>query len=73
MSIWRGLIDRGLLLGDIVRTDQGAALQPYQVAAPWLLLSPRRPAIVSERYQRIYPGALGIPPAAFASVDAWYR
>jgi hypothetical protein len=48
-------------------------LQPYRVAAPWLLLSPRRAFIVSQRYQRIYPNALGIPPDAFGSVDAWYR
>lgn len=61
IPMWRGLIDRG------------PALQPYHVAAPWLLLSPRQALIVSERYQRIYPGALGVPAKAFASVDAWYR
>jgi hypothetical protein len=65
IPMWRGLMDRGLLVGDIVQTDLGLALQPYQVAAPWLLLSPRRALIVSERYERIYPGALGPPGTRF--------
>jgi hypothetical protein len=73
IPMWRGLMERGLLVGDIVQTELGLALQPYQVAASWLLLSPRQALIVSERYQRIYPGALGVPAEAFTSVDAWYR
>ncbi len=69
--IWRGLIRRGLIVGDIVRGEHGPALQPYRAAAPWLLLSPRRALIASQQYEQVYPGSLGIPAEAFNSVDAW--
>jgi hypothetical protein len=66
-------MNRGLLTGDIVRGPSGPALQPYRVAAPWLLLSPRRALIASYTYQQVYPGSLGVPAEAFASVDAWVQ
>ena len=72
-AIWRGLISRGLLDGDLVRRPYGPALQPYWVAAPWLLRSPHQAIICSRHYQRVYPGGLGVPPEAFASVPAWVR
>ncbi len=71
--IWRGLMRRGLLQGDIVRTATGVALQPYDVVAPWLLLHPDHAAVISAAYERIYPGALAIPPSAMRTGDAWYR
>jgi hypothetical protein len=71
--MWRGLMRRGLLAGDIIRIDGGIALQPHYVAAPWLLLSPWRAAIISAAYERIYPGALGIPSQVTASGGDWYR
>jgi hypothetical protein len=40
---------------------------------PWLLLSPVRAAIVSAAYQRVYPGAVGIPSEATNRVEACYR
>ena len=72
-AIWRGLSDHGLLDGDVVRGTHGTALQPYRVAAPWLLLSPRRALICTMAYQQVYPGALGVPEDAFVSVEAWVR
>jgi hypothetical protein len=37
--LWRGLINRGLLAGDIVRAGPRAILEPDLVAAPRLLLA----------------------------------
>lgn len=72
-TIWRGLMLHGLLDGDIVRGQNGPALQPYRVAAPLLLLSPRQALTCTQVYQQVYPGALGVPEDAFASVEAWVR
>jgi hypothetical protein len=72
-EIWRGLIGHGLLDGDVVARPHGTALQPYRVAAPWLLKSPRQAMLCSRHYQQVYPGGLGVPAEAFASTDAWVQ
>ncbi|MEH1124854.1 hypothetical protein [Micromonospora sp. CPCC 206061] len=71
--LWRGLMRHGLLVGDIVRTKYGAVLEPHHVAAPWLLRPPAAAAKISAAYDRLYPGALGIPANAFQGRAGWCR
>jgi hypothetical protein len=69
--IWRGLIDRGLLYGDIIHGTHATVLEPHHVAATWLLCPPHEAAAISAAYQRIYPGSLDIPPAALEDGNSW--
>ncbi|MFD6713643.1 hypothetical protein ACFWDB_07105 [Micromonospora chalcea] len=70
-SLWRALIDRGLVTGRITDSGLHAILEPYQAAASWLLSSPRDAATISAAYDRIYPGALGIPAEAMSGPAQW--
>jgi hypothetical protein len=71
--LWQGLRRRGLLAGDIVHTGDGLVLEPYLVAAPWLLCPPDAAASITAAYNRVYPGAFDVPPDALRSGVAWYR
>ena len=71
--MWHALRDRGLLDGRITGSGPHAKLEPYRTAAPWLLGNPRTAAAVSAAYERIYPGALGIPADAMAGPQQWLR
>ncbi|MGW4499134.1 hypothetical protein ACWENR_11030 [Micromonospora sp. NPDC004336] len=70
-ALWHALIDRGLLTGRISGNGFQATLEPHQVAAPWLLCCPRDAAAISAAYDRLHPGALGIPPEAMAGTAQW--
>jgi hypothetical protein len=72
-DLWSALVDREMLDGDIVKTKSGPVLEPHRVAAPWLLCNPREAATISAAYDRIYPGALGIPAVAMQGADQWRR
>ncbi|MFF3867065.1 hypothetical protein [Micromonospora sp. NPDC001898] len=71
--MWRALRDRGLLDGTISGSGPHAKLEPHRAAAPWLLGNPRSAAAVSAAYERIYPGALGIPADAMTGPQQWLR
>jgi hypothetical protein len=70
-ALWQALIDRGLLPGRIICTGYTALLEPYQVTAPWLLTCPRDAAVISAAYERLHPGALGIPAQAMSGPGQW--
>ncbi|MEV0561474.1 hypothetical protein [Dactylosporangium sp. NPDC050588] len=72
-ALWRALMDRDLLTGRIVNAGFDAVLEPYRVTAPWLLCSPRDAAATSAAYERLYPGALGIPIEAMGGPAQWCR
>lgn len=71
--MWHALRDRGLLEGTISGSGPHAKLEPYHTAAPWLLGNPRTAAAVSAAYERIYPGALGVPADAMSGPQQWLR
>ncbi|MEV1319449.1 hypothetical protein AB0J14_25595 [Micromonospora arborensis] len=71
--MWHALRDRGLLAGTISGSGPYAKLEPHYTAAPWLLGDPRSAAAISAAYERIYPGALGIPAEAMAGPQQWLR
>ncbi|MFI6803291.1 hypothetical protein [Streptosporangium canum] len=72
---WRGLISRGLVVGDIDDADSNLPdLHLTRTVAPWLPLSSERVVAWSRHYERVYPGALaaiGIPPQAWSTPEAW--
>ncbi|MEU6205368.1 hypothetical protein ABZ814_17525 [Micromonospora musae] len=70
-KLWRALIDRGLLTGLIIGTGFQAVLELHDVAAPWLISSPRDAAAISAAYDRLHPGALGIPAEAMSGPEQW--
>ncbi|MBQ1076820.1 hypothetical protein KBX06_27265 [Micromonospora sp. C31] len=70
-ALWRALIDRGLLTGRISGKGFQATLEPHQVTAPWLLCCPRDAAAISAAYDRLHPGALGIPAEAMSGPAQW--
>lgn len=72
--LWRALIERDLLVGDIRPGPVGSVLEPHYVPIPWVLLHPDQAAAVSAAYDHVYPGALAscdIPPRAMTSGKAW--
>lgn len=71
--MWRGLIRRGLLRGDIDEAWPFSVLTPNYVAAPWLLLPPRQAAAMTHAYLRRYPNSFDIPPAAMVNALSWTR
>ncbi|WP_148062060.1 hypothetical protein [Micromonospora aurantiaca] len=71
--MWHALRDRGLLEGTISGSGPHAKLEPYYTVAPWFLGNPRTAAAVSAAYERIYPGALGIPADAMSGPQQWLR
>jgi hypothetical protein len=74
--LWRALIERDLLVGDIRPGPVESVLEPHHVPVPWVLLHPDRAADVSAAYEHVYPGSLaslGIPPRAMTSGNAWRR
>jgi hypothetical protein len=76
-KVWRALIERDLLVGEVRDTPfGGAVVEPHHVAAPWLLHDPDAAASISAAYDRVYPGALGqlgIPATAVATGEDWLR
>jgi hypothetical protein len=70
-ALWRALMERGLLTGRIVGAGYGAVLESWQVTAPWLLGCPRDAAAISSAYERLHPGALGIPVEAMSGAAQW--
>lgn len=75
--IWRALIERNILVGDVHDTASGGAVvEPHHIAAPWLLHDPDTAASISAAYNRVYPGALeqlGIPTTAITTGENWLR
>ncbi|GAT68815.1 hypothetical protein PS9374_04480 [Planomonospora sphaerica] len=74
---WHGLIDRGLVAGDVDETDpDDPRLHLHWTAALWLLVEANRAVQWSHHYERAYPGALaaaGIPPHAWSTPEAWHE
>ncbi|MGH3919420.1 MAG: hypothetical protein ACRDSG_10365, partial [Pseudonocardiaceae bacterium] len=73
--LWRGLIDRGLLVGDLDLKENGdGTLVCYHIAAAWFLNSPDLATTVNRAYENAYPGsltALGIPHSALFDPTDW--
>lgn len=73
--LWRGLIDRGLLVGDLDLNENGdGTLVCYRIAAAWFLNPPDLATTVNRAYENAYPGALttlGIPRSVLFESAAW--
>jgi hypothetical protein len=75
-ALWRGLIARGLVRGELVarHSDWVVELRVEYALAPWMLLPADRAAAYNRRYELLHPGALaaaGIPDEALRSAAAW--
>ncbi|MQS17552.1 hypothetical protein F7Q99_36545 [Streptomyces kaniharaensis] len=71
---WQGLIDRGLLHGEVQRSTHTAALRINHCPAPWMIAKPEIAAAYNTAYEHAYPGALGrlgVPPHALADATSW--
>ncbi|MFI6519837.1 hypothetical protein ACIBF1_30055 [Spirillospora sp. NPDC050679] len=78
IDCWRGLLDRGLIIGDLDEDAQHptqTALHLDWAAAPWLPAEPARAIGWAAHYQRAYPGALaklGVPDRAWSTGTTWH-
>lgn len=75
-ALWRGLIARGLVRGELVarHSDWVVELRVEYALAPWMLLPADRASAYNRRYELLHPGALaaaGIPDEALRSAAAW--
>ncbi|MGH3773962.1 MAG: hypothetical protein ACRDRW_21660 [Pseudonocardiaceae bacterium] len=71
--LWQGLLDSGVVHGQLIGSDL-STLQLDYVPAPWLLLPAELATSYNQRYELLHPGALGavgVPDAALENADAW--
>ncbi|MGI5170317.1 hypothetical protein ACQEU3_38790 [Spirillospora sp. CA-253888] len=78
IDCWRGLLDRGLIIGDLDEDAQHptqTTLYLDWAAAPWLPAEPARAIGWAANYERAYPGALGrlgVPGRAWSTSTTWH-